>query len=77
MSFLCRVAELSLRERMKILDVQKKLGVEPLLHHVGISQLRWIRHLIRMPSGCLLWRFSRFTPNREETPGGSRIRWRD
>ncbi len=32
MSFLCRVAGFSLRDRMRSSDIQRKLGVKPLLH---------------------------------------------
>ncbi len=44
MSFLCRV---------RTSDIQRGLGVEPLLLHVETSQFRWFRHLIRMPVGHL------------------------
>ncbi len=53
MSFLCRVAGLSLRDRVRSSDIWRELRVEPLLLHVERSQLRWFRHLIRMPPGCL------------------------
>lgn len=33
MSFLCRVAGLSLRDRVGSLDIQEELGVQPLLLH--------------------------------------------
>ncbi len=53
MSFLRRVAGLSLRDRVRSSDIQKELGVEPLLLCVERSQLRWLRHLVRMPPGSL------------------------
>ncbi len=52
-SFLCRVAGLSLRDRVKSLDMWRELMIEPLLLHVERSQLRWFRHLNKMPPGCL------------------------
>ena len=55
MSFLRRLAGLSLRERVRNSDTQERLRVELLLLllHVGRSQLRWFRHLVRMPPGRL------------------------
>jgi len=49
MSFLRRVARLSLRDRVRSLDIRRALGVEPLLLCVERSQLRWFGNLIRMP----------------------------
>jgi len=49
MSFLRRVAGLSLRDRVRSSDIRRELGVEPLLVHVERSQLRWFGHLIGMP----------------------------
>ncbi len=43
MSFVCMVAGLSLRDKVKSLDIQREVGVQR-------SQLRWFRHLIRIPS---------------------------
>ena len=45
-SFLCRVAGLSLRDRVRSSDIRGELGVEPLLLRVERSQLRWFGHLI-------------------------------
>jgi len=49
MSFLRRVAGLSLRDRVRSSDIRREVGVEPLLLRVERSQLRWFGHLIRMP----------------------------
>ena len=49
MSFLRRVAGFSLRDKVRSSDIQRELGVEPLLLRVERSQLRWFGHLIRMP----------------------------
>ncbi len=49
MSFLCRVAGLSHRDRVRSLVIREELGVEPLLLRVEKSQIKWLRHLIRMP----------------------------
>ncbi|TWW74357.1 hypothetical protein D4764_14G0003580 [Takifugu flavidus] len=53
MSFLRRVAGLSLRDRVRSSDIREGLGVEPLLLHIERSQLGWLGHLARMPSGRL------------------------
>ncbi len=53
MSFLCTVARLSLRDRVRSSDILEELRVEPLLLHVERSQLRWFRHLVRIPPECL------------------------
>ena len=46
MSFLCRAAGFSLRDRLRSSDIRRQLRVEPLLEN---GQLRWFGHLIRMP----------------------------
>jgi len=53
MSFLRRVAGLSLRDRVRSSDIRRELGIEPLLLRIERSQLRWFGHLIRMPPGRL------------------------
>ncbi|KAI3374811.1 hypothetical protein L3Q82_021033 [Scortum barcoo] len=54
MSFLRRVAGLSLRDRVRSFDHSaRSFGVEPLLLHIERSQLRWLGHLFRMPPGRL------------------------
>ncbi|KAK3571064.1 hypothetical protein QTP86_001311 [Hemibagrus guttatus] len=53
MSFLRRVAGCSLRDRERRSVTQEELGVEPLLLHIKRGQLRWLRHLFRMPPGRL------------------------
>ncbi|KAK0143106.1 hypothetical protein N1851_018779 [Merluccius polli] len=50
MSILCRVAGISLRDRMRSSDIRRELGVEPLLQ---CRTTEVVRHLIRMPPGCL------------------------
>ena len=52
MSFLRRVAGLSLRDRVRSSVIREELGVDPLLH-IERSQMRWLGHLVRMPPGCL------------------------
>ncbi|KAK3553774.1 hypothetical protein QTP70_009300 [Hemibagrus guttatus] len=47
MSFLCRVAERSLRDRVRSSVTREELGVEPLLLHIEKGQLRWLGHLPR------------------------------
>ena len=48
-SFLRRVASISLRDRVKSSIIRERLGVGPLLLHLERSQLRWFGHLVRMP----------------------------
>ena len=48
-----RVAGISLQDRVRSLAIREGLGVEPLLLCVERSQLRWFRHLARMPPGHL------------------------
>jgi len=71
MSFLRRVAGLSLRDRVRSCsDIRRELGVEPLLLHVESSQLRWFGHLIRMTPGRLPLEVL-------QTTGKTQDRWRD
>ena len=53
MSFLHRVAGLSLRDRVRSSDIQEKFRVELLLVHIEGNQLRWFGHLVRMLSAHL------------------------
>ena len=53
MVFFRRVAGFSLRDKVRSSAIWEGLGVEPLLLCVERSQLRWFRHLMRMPPGRL------------------------
>ncbi|KAK3517289.1 hypothetical protein QTP70_002930 [Hemibagrus guttatus] len=64
MSFLCRVAGPSFRDRVRSSVTREELGVEPLLLHIERGQLRWLGHLFRMPPGRLPGEVFR-----EEAPG--------
>ncbi|TWW62708.1 hypothetical protein D4764_04G0013550 [Takifugu flavidus] len=77
MSFLCRVAGLSLRNRVRSLDIREGLGVELLLLYIERSQLGWLGHLARMPSGCLPLEVFRTCPTGRRPRGRPRSRWRD
>ena len=44
---------LRLRDRVRSLDTRGRLGVESLLLRIERSQLRWFRHLVRIPPGRL------------------------
>lgn len=77
MSFLRRVAGLSLRDRVRSSDIRRELGVEPLLLRVERSQLRWFGHLIRMPPGRLPLEVFRARPTGRRPRGRPRARWRD
>jgi len=54
MDFLRRLSGLSLKDRVKSSVIREGLGVEPLLLRIERSQMRWLRHLVRMPPGRLL-----------------------
>ncbi|KAK3548138.1 hypothetical protein QTP70_004870 [Hemibagrus guttatus] len=77
MSFLRRVAGRSLRDRVRSSVIQEELGVEPLLLHIERGQLRWLRHLFRMPPGRLPGEVSRACPTGKRPRGRPRTRWRD
>ena len=77
MSFLRRVAGLTLRDRVRSTDIREELGVEPLLLHVERSQLRWFGHLIRMSPGRLPLEVFRARPTGRRPRGRPRARWRD
>ncbi|TWW67270.1 hypothetical protein D4764_02G0003110 [Takifugu flavidus] len=77
MSFLRRVAGLSLRDRVRSSAIREELGVEPLLLRVERSQMRWLGHLVRMPPGCLPGEVFRACPSGRRPPGRPRTRWRD
>ena len=77
MSFLRRVAGLSLRDRVRSSAIREGLRVEPLLLHIERSQLRWFGHLTRMPPGRLLGEVFRACPTGRRPRGRPRTRWRD
>ena len=53
MSFLRRVAGLTLRDRVRSSDIWEELRVKLLLFRVEGSQLQWFGHLVRIPPRCL------------------------
>ncbi|TWW59266.1 R2DM Retrovirus-related Pol polyprotein from type II retrotransposable element [Takifugu flavidus] len=77
MSFLRRVARLSLRDRVRSSDIREELGVEPLLLHIERSQLGWLGHLARMPSRRLPLEVFRTCPIGRQPRGQPRTRWTD
>ncbi|KAK3561554.1 hypothetical protein QTP86_008774 [Hemibagrus guttatus] len=77
MSFLCRVAGRSLRDRVRSSVTREEFGVEPLLLHIERGQLRWLGHLFRMPPGCLPGEVFRACPTGKRPRGRPRTRWRD
>uniref|UniRef100_A0A8C6NQZ4 Reverse transcriptase domain-containing protein n=1 Tax=Nothobranchius furzeri TaxID=105023 RepID=A0A8C6NQZ4_NOTFU len=77
MSFLQRVAGLSLRDRVRSSVIWEGLRVDPLLLSIERSQLRWLGHLVRMPPGRLPGEVFRACPTRRRPKGRPRTRWRD
>ncbi|KAK3526405.1 hypothetical protein QTP70_025434 [Hemibagrus guttatus] len=77
MNFLRRVAGRSLRDRVRSSVTREVLGVEPLLLHIKRGQLRWLRHLFRMPLGCLPGEVFRACPTGKRPQGRPRTCWRD
>ncbi|TWW78199.1 hypothetical protein D4764_11G0003200 [Takifugu flavidus] len=77
MSFLRRVAGLSLRDRVRSSAIREELRVESLLLRVERSQMRWLGHLVRMPPGRLPGEVFRACPSGRRPPGRPRTRWRD
>ncbi|TWW61054.1 hypothetical protein D4764_05G0011440 [Takifugu flavidus] len=77
MTFLHRVAGLSLRDRVRSSAIREELGVEPLLLRVERSQMRWLGHLLRMPPGRLPGEMFRACPSGSRPPGRPRTHWRD
>ncbi|TWW73493.1 hypothetical protein D4764_15G0008870 [Takifugu flavidus] len=68
MSFLRRVAGLSLRDRVRSSAIREELAVEPLLLRVERSQMRWLVHLVRMPPGRLPGEVFRACPSGNKSP---------
>ncbi|TWW56216.1 hypothetical protein D4764_08G0002030 [Takifugu flavidus] len=77
MSFLRRVAGLSLRDRVRSSAIREELGVKLLLLRVERSQMRWLGHLVRMSPGRLPGEVFRACPCGRKPPGRPRTRWRD
>uniref|UniRef100_A0A674MGB6 Reverse transcriptase domain-containing protein n=1 Tax=Takifugu rubripes TaxID=31033 RepID=A0A674MGB6_TAKRU len=77
MSFLRRVAGLSLRDRVRSSAIWEELGVESLLLRIERSQMRWLGHLVTMPPGRLPGEVFRACPSGRRSPGRPRTRWRD
>ncbi|TWW62393.1 hypothetical protein D4764_04G0010400 [Takifugu flavidus] len=69
MSFIPRVAALSLRDRVRSSAIREELGVETLLLHVERSQMRWLGHLDRMPPVLLPGEVFRACPSSKRPPG--------
>ncbi|XP_061769787.1 uncharacterized protein LOC133560831 [Nerophis ophidion] len=77
MSFLHRVSELSLRDRVKSSVLREELKVRPLLLHIERSQMTLFRHLVRMPPKRLPREVFRARPTGRRPGGRPRTRWED
>ena len=76
MRFLRRVAGVSLRDKVRSSVIREGLGVGPLLHRIEWSQLRWFRHLSRMPAGCVPREVFQACTTGRRPRRRPRIRWR-
>ncbi|XP_061740413.1 uncharacterized protein LOC133541215 [Nerophis ophidion] len=76
-SFLRRVAGLSLRDRVRSSAIREGLTVKPLLLHIERSQMRWFGHLVRMPPERLPREVFRARPTGRMPWGRPRTRWED
>ncbi|KAK3539665.1 hypothetical protein QTP70_011111 [Hemibagrus guttatus] len=77
MSFLCRVAGCSLRDKVRSPVTREGLGVEPLLLHIERGQLRWLGHLFWMHLGRLPGEVFWACPTRKRPRRRPRTHWRD
>ncbi|XP_066524927.1 relaxin-3 receptor 1 [Hoplias malabaricus] len=77
MSFLRQVAGHTLCDRVRSSVTREELGVESLLLRVERSQLKWFRHLMRMPPGRLPLEVHQARPTGRKPRGRPRTRWRD
>jgi exonuclease III len=77
MRFLRRVAGLTLRDKVRSSTIREKLNVEPLLLQIERSHLRWLGHLIRMPSERLVQNVWNTCPIGTRPKGRPRNRWKD
>ncbi len=77
MGFLRKVAGIFLRDKVRrsvICEDLESRAAAPLLE---MSQLRWFRHLVRMPPGGLPREVFRACPAGRRPRGRPRSRWRD
>jgi len=77
MGFLRRESGLHLRDRVRSSVIREGLGVEPLLLCIDMSQMRWLRHLVRMPPGRLPGEVFQSCPTGRRPGGRPRTRRRD
>ncbi|MGH2507006.1 MAG: reverse transcriptase domain-containing protein [Ktedonobacteraceae bacterium] len=77
MRFLRGIAGLTLRDRVRSSAIREGLNIEPLLLRIERSQLRWLGHLLRMPSNRLVQQIWNACPTGPRPRGRPRNRWRD
>jgi len=75
MSFLRRVAGLSLRDRVRSSDIRRELEVEPLLLCVERSQLRWFWHRTRWRDYISHRAWKHLEISQEESVAGENEAW--
>lgn len=76
MRFLRRIADVSLRDKIKSSTIRKSLRIEPLILHIERSQLRWLGHILRMPPNRLPHQIFQAVPTGKRPIGRPRTTWR-
>lgn len=74
MRFLRGIAGLTLRDRVRSSAIREGLNIEPLLLRIERSQLRWLGHLLRMPSNRLVQQIWNACPTGPRPRGRPRYR---
>ena len=77
MRFLPRIEGVALFNKMCSSEIQKSFNVEPLLHRIERSQLRWLGHVSRMPEERLPEQALLAKANGIRPVGRPRTRWTD
>ena len=75
MQFLRRTAGLTLRDRIRSSTIRESLKAESLLLHIERSQLRWLRHVLRMPRERLAHQVFEAMPQGKRLVGRLRLTW--
>ena len=77
MGFLRRIRGLTLLDKVKNAGIRESLNIESLLHRLERLQLRWYRHVTRMPQERTAKKLLCSTPIGRRPRSRRRTRWRD